>query len=185
MVEANPLLSVDLVFSDQISNLINESLDIVVRIGEPKMPGLIMRKLADNHRVLVAAPSYLERRGKPTRPQELAGHDCLLFGTGSTMWRLIGPKGEIVEVPVSTRLLSNSGDVAYDWALSGHGLILKSIIDVERDLRDGRLVRVLPKWQSEPAPICALFPTSRHMPTRVRLFLDAMAERLKRASAKG
>lgn len=184
LVRANPKLSVDLVLTDQLSNLIDESLDVVVRIGEPKEGGLIMRKLADNHRILVAAPDYLARHGRPSRPEDLAHHDCLLFAGASATWRLIGPKGTIVEIPVTSRLSSNSGDVAYDWALSGNGLILKSMIDVEKDLRDGRLVRVLPKWQSEPAPVCALFPTSQHLPTRVRLFLDAMAAHLRPVKPK-
>lgn len=182
LVKAHPKLSVDLILSDRISNLIDESLDVVVRIGEPKEPGLVMRKLADNHRILVAAPDYVARRGRPSRPEDLVQHDCLLFGGTSAQWRLVGPKGKVVDVPVTARLISNSGDVAYDWALSGHGIILKSLIDVETDLRAGRLVRVLPKWQSEPAPICALFPTHQHLPTRVRLFLDAMLQHLRKRS---
>jgi DNA-binding transcriptional LysR family regulator len=179
LVQAHPQLSVDLVLTDRLTNLIDESLDVVVRIGEPKDSGLVMRKLADNRRILVAARAYLERRGRPSRPADLAGHDCLLFGAASGIWRLAGPDGRIVEQPVSARLRSDSGEVAYDWALSGQGVILKSAIDVEADLRAGHLVRVLPDWQSEPAPICALFPSNRQLSNRVRLFLEAMAERLR------
>jgi DNA-binding transcriptional LysR family regulator len=185
LVSAHPKLSVDLVLTDRLTNLIDESLDVVVRIGEPKESGLVMRKLADNHRILVATTDYLARRGRPAHPDDLAAHDCLLFGTGIGLWRLVGPKGETVEPAVSGRLRSNSGEAAYDWALSGHGIILKSSIDVEADLRADRVVRVLPDWQSEPAPICALFPSNRQLPNRVRLFLDAMAEHLRRASFGG
>jgi len=174
LVQANPNLSVDLMLTDRLTNLIDESLDVVVRIGEPKDSGLVMRKLADNHRILVATANYLARRGRPADPADLAHHDCLLFGSGPGLWRLTGPKGEVVEQPVSGRLRSDSGEAAHDWALAGHGVILKSRIDVENDLAEGRLVRVLPDWQSEPAPICALFPSNRQLSNRVRLFLDAM-----------
>ena len=178
LVRAHPKLSVDLVLTDRVTNLIDESLDVVVRIGEPRDSGLVMKKLADNRRILVAEQSYLARRGIPAHPEDLAEHDCLLFGAAAGIWRLTGPGGAIAEQPVSSRLRSDSGEVAYDWALSGQGVILKSEIDVEQDLRAGRLVRVLPDWQSEPAPICALFPTNRQLSNRVRLFLEAMAERL-------
>ena len=180
LVQANPNLSVDLVLTDRLTNLIDESLDVVVRIGEPKVSGLIMRKLADNHRILVATADYLARRGRPANPADLADHDCLLFGNGNALWRLVGPGGATVEQPVSGRLRSDSGEAAYDWALAGHGVILKSSIDVEADLAAGCLVRVLPDWQSDPAPICALFPTNRLLSNRVRLFLDAMALRLQK-----
>ena len=177
LVQANAKLSVDLMLTDRLANLIDESLDVVVRIGEPKESGLVMRKLADNHRILVATPDYLERRGHPAHPTDLAGHDCLLYGAAG-LWRLAGPDGTVIEQPVSGRLRSDSGEAAYDWALTGHGVILKSRIDVEADLQAGRLVRVLPGWQSEAAPVCALFPSNRQLSNRVRLFLDAMAERL-------
>jgi len=179
LVAANPKLSVDLVLTDRLTNLIDESLDVVVRIGEPKDSGLVMRKLADNRRILVATADYLERRGRPVHPADLAHHDCILYGGGQGLWRLVGPGREAVEQPVSGRLRSDSGEAGYDWALTGHGIIQKSSIDVEQDLQAGRLVRVLPDWQSDPAPICALFPSNRQLSNRVRLFLDAMARRLE------
>jgi len=178
LVAANPRLSVDLVLTDRLANLIDESLDVVVRIGMPKDSGLVMHKLADNRRILVAAQNYLARRGTPILPADLAEHDCLLFSGGPGLWRLHGPDGAVIEQPVSGRLRSDSGEAAYDWALAGHGIIQKSSIDVEEDLRAGRLVRVLPDWQSDPAPVCALFASNRQLSNRVRLFLDAMAQRL-------
>lgn len=178
LTQAHPQLSVDLVLTDRLTNLIDESIDVVVRFGEPKDSGLVMRKLADNHRILVAAPSYLARRGTPEVPADLVNHDCLLFAGGDGVWRLRGPGGALIEQPVSARLRSDNGDVAYDWALSGQGVILKSLVDVEADLASGRLAQVLPNWRSDPAPICALFPSNRQLSNRVRLFLDAMTERL-------
>jgi DNA-binding transcriptional LysR family regulator len=180
LVRAYPKLSIDLMLTDRLVSLIDEGLDVVVRIGVPKDSGLVMRKLADNYRIVVGAPDYLERRGTPKMPSDLEDHDCLHYRGAGTMWRLFSPGGEAVEVEAASRLRCDSGEVAHDWALAGCGLVMKSWVDVEPDLRAGRLVRVLPQWRSEPAPICVLFPSGRQLPTRVRLFVDAIADWLHR-----
>jgi DNA-binding transcriptional LysR family regulator len=177
LVRAYPKISIDLAFTDRLVGLIDEGLDVVVRIGEPKASGLAMRKLADNHRIVVAAPDYLEQAGMPATPADLLGHECLHYGAGQ-LWRLVGPDGQVAEIEVASRLRSDNGEVSHDWAVSGCGLIMKSRIDVEQDVRTGRLVHVLPEWRGSPAPVCALFSSRRQVPTRVRVFLDAMAERL-------
>ena len=186
LVRAYPKLSVDLALTDRVVDLIDEAIDVVVRIGTPKISGLVMRKLADNHRVVVAAPDYLKRAAVPLlTPADLPNHECLHYGGAGPFWRLEGPDGEVAEVEVTSRLKSNSGEVSHDWALSGCGLIMKSLIDVEPDLRSGRLVQVLPKWRSAPAPVCALFSSNRQVSTRVRVFLDAIAERLVNRPSPG
>jgi DNA-binding transcriptional LysR family regulator len=180
LVRAYPKVSVDLTLTDRLVELIDEGMDVIVRIGAPKDSGLVMRKLVDNHRIVVGAPDYLERRGTPMAPAELEDHDCLQYRGVGTRWRLVGPTGEVAEIRAASRLRSDNGEVAHDWALAGCGLILKSWVDVEPDLRARRLVQVLPEWRSDPAPVCALFPSGRQLPTRVRLFLDAMVDRLSR-----
>ncbi len=180
-----PKIAIDLSLSDRLVGLIDENIDVAVRIGAPRDSGLVMRKLADNHRVIVSAPAYIERCGLPGSPMELKDHECLHYGSAQDSWRVIGPDGQSVEVEVSARLRSDNGEVSHDWALAGCGLIMKSWIDVAADLRDGRLVHVLPEWRSAPAPVCALFATNRLVPTRLRLFLDAMAERLRPLSRSG
>src|SRR5579875_2106459 len=84
----------------------------------------------------------------------------------------------LADVRVMSRLRCDNGEIAPDWALGGCGLILKSPIYVALDIAAGRLVQVLPEWENEPAPVCALFPRQRQMPTRVRLFVDALASHL-------
>jgi DNA-binding transcriptional LysR family regulator len=185
LVRAYPKISIDVALTDRLVSLIDEGIDVVVRIGAPKISGLIMRKLADNHRVIVGAPDYLERAGTPTTPADLPNHECLHYGGAGELWRLVGPDGKVVEVEVASRLRSDNGEISHDWALSGCGLIMKSWIDVESDLRSGRLVHVLPEWRSASAPVCALFLSNRQVPTRVRVFLDAMAERLASRSPEG
>jgi len=183
LVRVHPKLSIDLALTDRLVELIDEGMDVVVRIGAPRDSGLVMRKLADNHRIVVGAPDYLERRGTPLMPTELEDHECLHYSRTATHWRLAGPGGAVVEIRAASRLRCDNGEVAHDWALAGCGLVMKSWVDVEPDVRAGRLVHVLPEWRSDPAPICALFPSNRQLPTRVRLFLDAMSDRLRKFSA--
>jgi DNA-binding transcriptional LysR family regulator len=178
LVLAYPKISIDLVLTDRMVDLIDEGIDVVVRIGPPKDSRLVLRKLIDGYRIVVGAPEYLERRGTPMTPADLEGHECVHYRGVGTHWRLVDAGGQAIEVRAASRLRSNSGQVALDWALAGCGLVMNSWVDVAADLRTGRLVHVLPKWRSDPAPVCALFPSSRQLSSRVRLFVDAMADRL-------
>jgi DNA-binding transcriptional LysR family regulator len=178
LVLAYPKISIDLVLTDRMVDLIDEGIDVVVRIGPPKDSRLVLRKLIDGYRIVVGAPEYLERRGTPVTPADLEGHECVHYRGVGTHWRLVDAGGQAIEVRATSRLRSNSGQVALDWALAGCGLVMNSWVDVAADLRTGRLVHVLPEWRSDPAPVCALFPSSRQLSSRVRLFVDAMADRL-------
>jgi DNA-binding transcriptional LysR family regulator len=180
LVTTHPRISIDLRLTDRMVDLIEEGIDVVVRIGPPKDSRLVMRKLIDDYRIVVGAPEYLEHRGTPMTPADLEGHDCVHYRGVGTHWRLVGSDGHTIEVRAASRLRSNSGEVALDWALAGSGLVMNSWVDVEPDLRTGRLVHVLQGWRSDPAPVCALFPSSRQLPSRVRLFVDAMADWLEK-----
>jgi DNA-binding transcriptional LysR family regulator len=185
LFNAHPKISIDLRLTDRMVDLIEEGIDVVVRIGPPKDSRLVMRKLIDDYRIVVGAPEYLEHRGTPMTPADLERHHCVHYRGVGTHWRLVGSGGEVIEVRCPSRLRSNSGEVALDWALAGCGLAMNSWVDVEPNLRTGRLVQVLPGWRSDPAPVCALFPSSRQLPSRVRLFIDAMADWLnKRAGGQ-
>jgi DNA-binding transcriptional LysR family regulator len=175
---AHPSLSIDLELTDRLVDLIEDGIDVVVRIGPLKDSQLVMRKLVDDYRIVVAAPEYLRERGTPTSPADLAAHDRVHYRGVGAHWRLENQAGEAVDVPSDSRLRSSSGDVALDWALAGCGLVMKSWVDVKSHVRSGRLIHVLPEWRSEPTPVCALFPSSRQLPTRVRVFIDAMVDSL-------
>ena len=184
LVSAHPKISIDLQLTDRMVDLIEEGIDVVVRIGPPKDSRLILRKFIDDFRIVVGAPEYLERHGMPITPADLEAHDCIHYRGVGTHWRLVGPGGQAIEVRAASRLRSNSGQVALDWALAGSGLVMNSWVDLEPELRTGRLVHVLPEWRSDPAPVCALFPSTRQLPSRVLLFIDGMADWLdKRAQS--
>jgi DNA-binding transcriptional LysR family regulator len=180
LVRAHPTLSIDLQLTDRMVDLIEEGIDVAIRIAPPKGSQLVMRKLIDDYRVVVGAPEYLQRRGTPATAAELEAHDRVHYRGVGANWRLVSLAGEAVEVRADSRLRSNSGEAVLDWALAGSGLAMNSWVDVQCYLRSGRLVHVLPEWRGEAAPVCALFPSSRQLPARAHVFVDAMADLLAR-----
>ena len=165
LVRAYPKISSDLILTDRFVELIDERMDVVVRIGVLRDSDLVMRKLADNYRIIVAAPDYLESRGTPSVPEDLLSHECLLYRSGERHWRLVGPAGKAVELKIASRLRCNNGEVAHDWALAGSGLIMKSWVDVARDVQAGRLVQVCrdgaasPRLSAPSSPQTSDFPS--------------------------
>lgn len=183
MVAAYPRLNVELRLSDGFIDLLEARIDVAVRIGPAKDSAFIMRKLADSRRILVASPDYLIRRGRPRHPEDLRDHTILRMVGWTAPWPLSGPNDEFVEVDLPSRLRTDNGEVVHDWALEGGGIMMKSAIDVARDLRLGHLERVLPDWRSVDSPIYALLPTASHVPTKVRRFLEALTATLRAAGA--
>lgn len=181
LVAAHPALDVELLLDDRLVDLVDARIDVAVRIGQPRDSSAILHRLADGRRILVAAPDYLDRRGRPAHPDDLAEHDCLRWDAATTPWRLLGPGGDVADVATRSRLRANSGDVVQAWAVGGGGVLLKSEADVAAELRTGALERVLPDWASEPAPIYALTPSRRQTPLKARLFIKAMAQALAAA----
>ncbi|MGO8854796.1 MAG: LysR family transcriptional regulator [Steroidobacteraceae bacterium] len=178
LIERYPRLEIELKLDDRLVDMTAEQIDIAVRIGQPHDSSAIMHKLADNRRILVAAPSYLDRHGRPRSLSELHDHLALRYDDPTAPWRLEGPDATFVDVKPRCRLRANSGDAVADWALAGCGVMLKSRIDVVTELAAGRLEHILRDWQSAPAPIYALMPSKRHLPTKSRAFLDAVSASL-------
>lgn len=172
--QAHPEVEVQLQLSDKPVNLVEQGLDVAVQIGSPADARLSARRLAFNRRLLCAAPAYLRRAGEPLHPTELARLDCIVlresddtFGT----WHLsAGSRQETVKVrgPLST----NDGEAALQWALDGHGILLRSEWDAAPYLQSGRLRPVLPDWQAPAADVYALYPTRQNLSARTRAFVD-------------
>jgi LysR family transcriptional activator of dmlA len=181
LTAAHPRFEAELRLGDGLIDLMEARIDVAVRIGPAQDSSYLMHKLADSYRVLAASPDYLDRRGRPATPNDLAEHDGLRSLGWDGPWRLVNADGETVDIHPSSRLRSDNGEVVHDWALKGLGIMLKSAIDVSIDLQRGRLERVLPDWRSPAAPIYALIPSARHIPRKTRLFLDAVAGALKQA----
>lgn len=170
---ANPDLVVHLELSDSFVDIVGEGYDLAVRIGELDDSSFVARRLAPNHRLLVAAPGYLAERGAPATIAALSGHALLSHNTDT--WRLEGPDGAQT-VRLHGPLKTNSSEVIREATLAGIGISLRSTWDVGPELKDGRLQVVLPQWRaSRRVGVHAVYPTRRFLPQKVRVFIDWLA----------
>jgi LysR family transcriptional activator of dmlA len=168
-------------------SLIEDACDVWIRFGPPPDTRVIARRIASNRRLICAAPAYLERHGTPRLPHELAKHSCIGIRQGEEgygIWHLTsGARTETVKVrgPLST----NDGEIAVDWALEGHGLIMRAEWNIARYLESGRLRQVLEGWETTPADIYAVYPQQLQTAARVRSFVDFVAEAFSSATPTG
>lgn len=174
-----PELDIYLELLDRRVDLLGESFDIDVRVGEVQEPHLIAHKITDSARVLAAAPAYLERAGAPRSLAELAQHDCLLFrdrDQGFGVWRLQGPDGE-ESVKVTGLIASNHSDIVTQWALEGYGVIMASVWNIASKLESGELVRVLPQYR-QWADVWAVTSARTSSSAKIRVCIDFLTEQL-------
>jgi len=171
---SHPDLSVSLDLNDRLVDLIEERFDCAVRIGDLVDSNLIGIRLADNRRVVVASPGYLAAHGTPRRPADLLQHNCLSFGPQGSQPRgwLFRIDGQVVAQRVAGSLECTDGSVLHEWTLAGCGLAWRSMWEIEQDLRQGRLVTVLDEYRAPPNGIYAIVPERKHLPLRVRAFVD-------------
>lgn len=177
-VQRYPNIQIRLHLTDQFMDLVQDRMDLAIRIAELSDSNAIARKLAPNRRFIVAAPSYLLRHGHPYEPADLLKHNCLLLrfpGSKQFRWTLETPEGPAT-LRVAGTMDSNNGEVLRQWCLAGQGLALKSLWEIAEDLNAGRLQIVLPEYPPPGHAIHALYPQNRFLSTRVRLFIDYLAE---------
>ena len=125
LAQRHPQLAISLSLDDRLVDVAGGMVDVAIRIGGlASDSSAVMRKLADNQRILIAAPSYLDRRGRPSGPSELSTHDLLRYGNAVEPWRLTGPDGSGQPVPAAARLRVDNGDAVHDWCVSGLGITL-------------------------------------------------------------
>jgi DNA-binding transcriptional LysR family regulator len=176
----HPEVSVHAHLSDQVVDLVAQGMDLAIRIGELSDSTLVARPLAQNRRVLCAAPAYLDRHGTPRRPADLARHNCLvLVGQNGRWdrWTLDGPRGAVT-VAVDGNLETNLGEVLRDATVAGAGISIQSTWNIGDDLRAGRLVQVLPRHPLPVTGIYAVLPQRRFIPARTDAFIAFLRESL-------
>ncbi len=173
-LDANRDVTISLDLSDRLADIVNEGIDVAIRIGQLDDSNLVGVKLAANQRVVVASPSYLAARGTPQHPDDLAKHNCLTFGNYGNQARgwLFTIEGQPTPVRVNGNMECNDGAVLHDWSLDGRGLAWRSMWEVRDDLSTGRLVTVLDAFSAPDNAIYAVFAQRRHLPLRVRMFID-------------
>ena len=176
----HPEVSMSLNLSDRVVDLAGEGFDCAVRVGDMPDSSLVSVRMADNRRLCVATPAYLKRRGTPGAPADLARFDCLVLSSDASQtrgWAFQLPQGEVVYLKPQGPLDCSDGQVLHDWCLAGYGIAWRSTWEVHDDIVAGRLVPLLEDYAAPPNGIYAVFPDRKHLPVRVRLWIDFLKAR--------
>lgn len=165
--------------------LTEDAFDVCIRFGEPPDARVIARRIAANRRLICASAAYLKKYGTPRTPNDLAQHNCIGIRQGDEaygIWHLTaGQKTETVKVRGT--LSTNDGEIAVNWALAGHGLLMRAEWDIAKYLHSGRLTTVLDNWQTPPADIYAVYPQRLQTAARVKAFVDHVIEALSASTS--
>ena len=173
-----PEVRIDMVIGDRFVDLADEGFDVAVRISREPAPNLVARRLAPVNRKIVATPGYFERHGVPAAPADLARHNCLTYTHISPQgtWSLRGPGGDIA-VPIAGNLRLNDDEALSAAVLGGLGVALLPTFIIGRDLQEGRLQAVMSDYVPSERHIHAVYLPNRHLPAKVRAFIDFLLER--------
>ena len=174
-----PDVEVILDLTDRPLDLTEHAVDVGIRFGPPPDARIQARRIAPNRRLVCAAPAYLDAHGHPESPRDLARHRCIVIREATAAynhWQLTDGHEQIM-VKVGGPLSTNFGEIAVEWALAGHGIVLRSEWDVAADLRDGRLQRLLSPWAGTSADIHAVYPPRHHLSAKVKVFVAFLMER--------
>lgn len=176
-----PQVALQLHLSDRPIHLVEQGFDLAVRFGTPSDSRLTARLLARNRRLLCASPRYLQRWGEPSHPRELGQHNCIFIREGDDTfgtWHFASGSDQ-VSVKVRSTLSTNDGASALQWALDGHGILLRSEWEVAQSIHAGQLVRLLPQWRPPDADIHLIFQSMQPMPAKIRVLVDALLRRFE------
>ncbi|OYQ38904.1 LysR family transcriptional regulator [Rhodoferax sp. TH121] len=186
----HPEVTVSLNLSDRVVDIAGEGFDCAVRVGDMPDSSLVSVRMADNRRLCVATPAYLKRFGTPQTPADLARFDCLTLSSDASQTRgwafklpadakggKGGKGGEVIYLKPAGPLDCSDGQVLHDWCLAGLGIAWRSTWEVEAEIAAGQLVAVLEDYAAPPNGIYAVFPQRKHLPLRVRLWIDFIKER--------
>ncbi|MDD0812424.1 LysR family transcriptional regulator [Curvibacter sp. RS43] len=176
--ELHPEVTISLNLSDRVVDLAGEGYDCAVRVGDLPDSSLVSVRLADNRRLCVATPGYLQSHGVPRHPSELSRFDCLTLSSDASQtrgWAFRLPKDdghELIHLKPGGPLDCSDGQVLHGWCLAGYGIAWRSTWEVEAEIAEGRLSTVLDEFAAPPNGIYAVFPQRKHLPLRVRLWID-------------
>ncbi|MDA9505278.1 LysR family transcriptional regulator [Bradyrhizobium sp. CCBAU 11386] len=180
LLASRPGLKVELVVSDAFGDMIEDRLDLAMRIGEITDASVIARRIGTAARVVVAAPSYIDRHGQPSNPAELGAHACIVhdIGPNSDIWTF-GGRESLQEVRVTGGFLANDGSAVHFAARGGYGIAFLPLVQVVDDLRRGELVRVLSDYPSPGMPFSLLYSSRRHLAPRTRAVMEFIIKQVR------
>ncbi len=177
-LERYPGVSIDLHVSNQTVNLIEERIDLAIRVTNELDPNLIARKLGDCPSVVCAAPAYLERAGVPVQVQDLTGFNCMSYSRfGKSLW-LFEREEEVFSVPVSGNLTANDPSVLLQATIEGIGISMQPEYSANTYIEEGTLVRLLPEYRPQTLGVYGLYSSRQHMPRALRAMIDMLVESL-------
>jgi DNA-binding transcriptional LysR family regulator len=182
--QRHPLVEMTLIVEDRLTDLVAEQIDVAVRVAHMEDSTLIARKLADNPRVLVAAPSYLQRAGTPTTPADLARHECLLYVNGAKVWDEWSFHGgddttQVTQIRANGRIRVNDGMALVASACTGAGITVLDRLLAQQELTSGALVELLPAYRLSPGPsIYAVYPARKWLALNTATFVAFLLDRL-------
>ncbi len=171
-------VSISLHLSDRVVDIAGEGFDCAVRVGDMADSSLVSVRLADNRRLCVATPQFLKKNGTPEHPSDLARFNCLVLTSDLSQrrgWAFQLPAaegGELIHIRPNGAMDCSDGQVLLDWCLAGYGIAWRSLWEVESQIKSGHLVALLEAFAAPPNGIYAVFPQRKHLPLRVRLWLD-------------
>ena len=181
----HPKVKLDVTLADRLVDLVDEGYDVAIRIANLENSSLVSKRLATTRMVLCASPGYLLRHGEPKSPADLARHNCIGIRQGDEaygLWRFTSPRGKSGKgkasaptsesIKIRGNLTTNDGGIAVNWALDGHGVLLRAEWDVQRYLQSGRLVQLLQGYSSPDADIYAVYAQRHRTSVRVRALID-------------
>jgi len=182
---AFPAISIDLHLSDEAIDLVGGGFDLALRIAALPASSLVVRRLCQVRRLLVGAPAYFSRHGRPSHPRELSGHACLGYSylPSGDAWQFTGPAGEGQTVPVTGPLRTNNADAMTPLLRAGIGIALQPEFVVWRDIEDGRLAAVMPDWSAPPIALNIVTPPGGPRPPKVTALIDFLVRRFSERAA--
>lgn len=175
-----PKLKADVSFTDRVSDIVEDGIDLAIRIGGAREhSSLITRALTNQHDLVVASPTYMSAKPKLEHPDDLVSHDCLSYLSSGhkRLWRFT-LEGKTIQIRPRARLSLDSGEALRDAAVSGAGLAFLPDYVVQQDLKDGRLISLLADYAAPPVPISIIYPSRRYLAPKVRRFVDLLVQNI-------
>jgi DNA-binding transcriptional LysR family regulator len=176
----HPELSIKLNIGDSLSDFYLDRVDVALRYGEPEDSSMIAFQIATINRVIIASSEYIAKEGKPEQPEDLKQHNCLIFRLGNrafNTWDLYRD-GEHHRIPVTGDRECDDAEIVRRWACAGRGIAFKSELDVKRELKSGKLIRLLPGYQSKPVGLWLVCPNRKQVTPAVLLLRDFLREKV-------
>jgi DNA-binding transcriptional LysR family regulator len=182
----HPGVKVSLELSDRLIDLLNEPYDCAVRVGELSDSNLVAVRLTSNQRVIIGSPAYLKRAGTPKNISDLDRHNCIVHGSAGLAgsqrsWALQDAEGQALSYKVSSSMECNDGSAVHDWVMAGHGLAVRSWWEVGDEVKAKQLITVLDEFAPPPTGVHAVFPARKHLPLRVRVWVDFLKAQFSKA----